>query len=74
MMYKWSEDWQMVFNIDKCKLVPSHWAWKQPHIIPIRKNRSPYCFPAKHIGVTENLNVSEQCAKITKTANKVLGI
>ena len=24
--------------------------------------------------VTENLKVSEQCAKVTKTANKVLGI
>ena len=41
-----------------------HWVLKQPYIIPIRRNESPYCYPGK---------VSEQCAKVTKTANKVLG-
>ena len=77
-LYKWSEDWQMVFNIDMCKCLH----------IGYGNNRTSFqlggtevltATQEKDLGVivTENLKVSEQCAycaKVAKTANKVLGI
>ena len=59
--------------------VPAHRAWKQPHkshTYQLGGTEVPTATQEKDLGVivTENLKVSEQCAKMTKTANKVLGI
>ena len=74
-MHKWSEDWQMLFNIDKCKCL--HIGYGNNHTTyQLGGTEVPTATQEKDLGiiVTENLNVSEQCAKVTKTANKVLGI
>ena len=74
-MHKWSEDWQMLFNIDKCKCL--HIGYGNNHTTyQLGGTEVPTATQEKDLGiiVTENLKVSEQCAKVTKTANKVLGI
>ena len=74
-MYKWSEDWQMMFNIDKCKCLHlGHGNSRTTY--QLGGTEVPTATQEKDLGiiVTENLKVSEQCAKVTKTAHKVLGI
>ena len=74
-MYKWSEDWQIMFNIDKCNCLHiGHGNSRTTY--QLGGTEVPTATQEKDLGiiVTENLKVSEQCAKVTKTANKVLGI
>jgi len=74
-LYKWSEDWQMSFNLDKCQVMH----------IGNNNNRSSYSMGGrdleevdeeKDLGVIINnrFRVDRQCAKVTKTANRVLGL
>ena len=74
-MYKWSVDWQMLFNAQKCKCL---------HIGHANARASYYIGDVevenisfeKDLGVIidESLNFSRQCAKAVTSANKVLGI
>ena len=70
----WSEEWQMPFNVDKCKVM---------HIGP-RNNKAKYellgkqlatCSEEKDLGViiTDDLKFSKQCMEAEKKANKILG-
>jgi ribonuclease P/MRP protein subunit RPP40 len=74
-LYQWSEDWQMLFNIDKCKVM--HFGYKNP--------RQQYCIGDNILSVVEeekdlgviiqnDLKVSQQCSKVVKTANQILGM
>ena len=74
-LFSWSEDWLMMFNIEKCKVM---------HI----GNKNVKCqysmggqflqvvTEEKDLGViiTDDLKVSKQCAKAAATANRVLGM
>ena len=73
-LMKWSQDWQMDFNVDKC------------HIMHIGQGNNEYKYTMggkelqesefeKDIGVIvqRNLRPSLQCAKAAKTANAILG-
>ena len=65
----------MLFNIDKIKCL--HIGYGNNHTTyQLGGTEVPTATQENDIGiiVTENLKVSEQCAKVTKTANKVLGI
>ena len=71
-MYTWSEDWQMIFIIDKCKCL--HIGHGNSHTTyQLGGTEVPTATQEKDVGitVTENLKVSEQCANVTKTVNKV---
>ena len=72
-LMKWSQDWQMDFNVDKC------------HIMHIGPKNKEYKYTMgeqelqesefeKDIGVLiqKNLKPSLQCAKAAKTANAIL--
>ena len=74
-LFRWSEDWQMLFNIEKCK------------VLHIGKNNGKEIFSMggkvlesveeeKDLGVIVNydLKVSKQCTKVVKTAHRVLGM
>jgi len=74
-LFKWSVDWIMLFNLEKCKVV--HFGKNNP--------KEVYSFggitlkPVQYeldlgIIVQSDLKVSKQCAKVVKTANRVLGM
>ena len=71
---KWSEDWQMLFNVDKCHVI--HVGKKNPEFV--------YNWGGGHLEVSEeekdvgviiakSLKPSLQCARAAKKANQVLG-
>ena len=72
---KWSQDWLMLFNVDKCKGMH----------IGLNDNKANYEMNGKYLEeVTEerdlgvvlqnDLKCSKQCLKAVSTANKVLGM
>ena len=74
-LYQWSEDWQMLFNIDKCKVM--HFGCKN--------SQQQYSIAGSILSVVEeekdlgvlirnDLKVSQQCSKVVKTANQILGM
>jgi hypothetical protein len=71
----WSEDWQMVFNVDKCKVM--HFgAHNAKETYSINNNVLADVIEERDLGVIiqDNLKVSEQCSKVVKTANCILGM
>jgi len=74
-MVRWSEDWQMLFNIDKCKVM---------HVGRTNKSEQydmsgvllAECDEEKDLGVTidKSFKVGKQCAKAAKKANVILGM
>ena len=75
-LYKWSEDWLMIFDIVKCKCLYIGYGNNRTSSYQLGGTEVLTATQEKDLGVivTENLKVSEQCAKVAKTANKVLGI
>src|SRR6267154_1675724 len=74
-LYQWSEDWQMLFNVDKCKVM--HFgANNSKETYSINNTILKEVQEEKDLGVIvqNNLKVSEQCSKVVKTANRVLGM
>jgi len=72
---KWSEDWQMCFNVDKCKVM--HFGSKNAREnYSINNTVLNKVKDEKDLGVIiqSDIKVSEQCAKVVKTANQVLGM
>ena len=74
-LFSWTKDWQMTFNIDKCKVM---------HFGRTTKAYS-YCLDGlqhaevseeKDLGVviTKDLKVSQQCAATYSKANRMLGV
>ena len=73
-LMKWSKDWQMDFNVDKCHIM--HIGSKNKEFSYSMGGQELNCSEfEKDIGVLiqKNLKPSLQCAKAAKTANAVLG-
>ena len=75
-LFSWSEDWLMLFNLDKCKVL---------HFGKTNSSRCQYSLGGKILEevqeerdlgviVSSDLRVSQQCAKVVKTANRILGM
>ena len=74
-MYNWSEDWQMLFNPDKCKIM--HFGYNNPNnIFQLGGHILETVDEEKDFGVMirKDLKASSQCIKIVKTANQILGM
>ena len=72
-LYRWSNDWLMLFNTDKCKLM--HLGNKNPCVkYELGGRELEFILEEKDLGVliTKDLKVSAQCALAAKTANRVL--
>ena len=71
---KWSEDWSMPFNVDKCQLLQIGSLNKsfQYNMDGRQVKNAPY---VKDLGVivSKNLKFSQQCIEAAKKANKILG-
>ena len=78
-LFKWSEDWQMLFNASKCKVL--HFGKRNPRFNYTMGGYAPagtvlqVDTEEKDLGVVvhESLRPSKQCAKAAGKANQVLG-
>ena len=74
-LYKWSEDWQMMFNAQRCKCV--HIGYKNTYgnnsIGGVVVTNSSYERDLRVI-IDESLKYNRQCAKAVLSANKIMGI
>ena len=73
-LVKWSEEWQMLFNIDKCHIM--HLGKKNPlYTYSLKDNDLEVVEQEKDVGVIvhDSLKPSVQCAQAAKKANQVLG-
>ena len=73
-LYNWSEDWQMFFNLDKCKIM--HFGYNNHNNIFLLGRILETVGEEKDLGVMirKDLKASSQCVKIVKTANQILGM
>jgi hypothetical protein len=74
-LFKWSEEWQMVFNVEKCKVM--HFGKSNVKTVyNMGVGTLSVTDAEKDLGVIvqNDLKVSQQCVKVTKTANQVLGM
>jgi len=66
----WCTEWLMLFNVDKCKVM--HFGYNNPRVsYSIDNTVLPTCTVERDIRVLiqDNLKVSEQCNKVSNTAN-----
>jgi hypothetical protein len=71
----WSNEWLMLFNVDKCKVM--HFGYNNPRAsYYIDNTLLPTCTVERDLGVLiqDNLKVYEQCNKAANTANRILGM
>ena len=74
-LYKWSEDWQMLFNLDKCSVMHFGFANEGMEVrlgdkvLGVQKSE-------RDLGVImqSDLKVDKQCSKAANEANKRLGM
>jgi hypothetical protein len=74
-LYSWSEDWLMLFNVDKCKVM--HLGSNNPKCQYILGGQFlQEVTEEKDLGViiSNDLKVGSQCARATLTANRILGM
>ena len=74
-MYDWSIEWQMLFNIQKCKVM--HLGSKNmKYDYFMGEERLESISEEKDLGIyiTESLTPSKQVAEAVKRANRILGI
>ena len=75
-LYNWSEDWLMLFNLDKCKII--HFGYNNPNNTSLlfRGHILETVDEERDGGVIilKDLKVSSQCINVVKTANQVLGM
>ena len=71
-LYCWSNDWLMLFNTDKFKVM--HLGNKNACVKCGRELESILKEKDTGILITKDLEVSEQCSRAAKTANRVLGM
>lgn len=75
MLYQWSKDWQMTFNIDKCKTM--HLGRSNPETRYYMNGQElSVVSTEKDLGVTisDDLKVSVQCRNAYDRANRMLGL
>ena len=71
-LYKCSEDWQMLFNLNKCKIM--HFGYNNPdNIFLLGGHILESVDEEKDLGVMirKDLKASSQCVKIVKAANQI---
>jgi hypothetical protein len=74
-LYKWSQDWLMLFNVSKCATL--HFGYYNPsHAYSMSGNAVNRVEETKDLGVwiSSNLKPSHQCIAAAKKANRVLGM
>ena len=74
-LYCWSNDWKMLLNTDKCKVM--HFGNKNPCVkYDLDGRELESILEEKDLGIliTKDLKVSVQCSTATKTANRDLGM
>jgi hypothetical protein len=74
-LVKWSEEWLMLFNVDKCKVM--HVGHNNPkEQYTMGEGVLQRICEELDLGVIvqDNLKCAGQCAKVVKTANRVLGM
>ena len=74
-LFSWSKDWQMLFNVEKCQVV--HFGFNNPKVsYTLADHKLKEVSEVKDLGVIiqEDLKVSQQCSKVIRTANQVLGM
>ena len=71
---KWSEDWNMPFNINKCQLLQVG-SLNNKYQYSIMNQQLESAPSVKDLGVivSQNLKFSQQCIEASKKANKMLG-
>ena len=73
-MYKWSQDWQLLFNFTKCKCL--HIGYNNPNYdYFMGDERTSSIAMEKDLGVHihKSLKVKEQVNYVVKNANRILG-
>lgn len=74
-LYKWSEDWQMQFNVDKCAVI--HMGHRnQQNEYSLGSNKLQKLTVERDLGIIidNSAKFSEQCNAAIKSANSVLGM
>ena len=76
-LVEWSEEWQMLFNADKCRVMHMHMGYNNKladyHINDVKLE----CVSEeKDLGViiSEDLKCEKQCCEAVKKANRMLGM
>ena len=72
---RWSNDWLMLFNTDKCKVM--HLGNKNPCVkYELGGLELEYILEENDLGIliTKDLKVRAQCSRAAKTTNRVLGL
>jgi len=74
-LYYWLEEWLMLFNVDKCKVM--HFGGNNTRALYLMNDTVlPTCTVERDLGVIiqDNLKVSDQCMDAANTANRILGM
>ena len=74
-LYKWSEDWQMLFNLDKCVVI--HMGNKNKKCLyELGGQKLKSVEQERDLGIIVHSNgkMSEQCTMSAKKANQILGM
>jgi len=74
-LYKWSQEWSMDFNVEKCSIM--HLGFRNGHDnFKLGPNLLREIHEEKDLGVlvTDDLKVGKQCCKAANDANRVLGM
>ena len=72
---KWSDDWQMLFNVDKCKVMHLGFNDKSD-VYSMKGNRLEPVQEERDLGVviSKDLKVSKQCVRAATKGNQILGM
>ena len=76
ILFKWSEEWQMEFNVDKCSVI--HFGFNSTNGFDLTLGGRLFEVheSGKDLGgmIQSNLKVDKQCCKAAKKANRKLGM
>jgi len=74
-LYKWSNDWLMLFNIDKCKVLHfGSYNAKYDYMLGDQVLDSVSIERDLGVHIHDDLKVFEQCTEVVKTCNRILGM
>ena len=74
-LFQWSQEWLMLFNLDKCKVI--HFGRNNPNAVYSLGGVTLEAIDVERdlgILLQKDLKVSNQCTKVVRTANRVLGM
>ena len=75
-LYKWSEDWQMLFNIEKCVVLHMGGKHNENFVYELGGKSLKSVEKERDLGVIihKNCKASEQCTTAVNKANQILGM